>query len=423
MFMSKRLLLLLGFGLLLCGLSAQQRAMHHEAGRQNAPQQLDKPYVILISLDGYRWDYTARFQPPNLSRLIAQGVQAEGLIPCFPSKTYPNHYSIATGMTPERHNLVDNSYFDPEKGEMYTMSKRRLVEDGSWYGGIPIWVQAEKEGMVSASFFFVGSEADIQGIRPTYWYTYDGSVPEMIRVQQALDWLRLPAEIRPHLISMYFSNMDDAGHRFGPNNDAKLSEALMSLDTALGRLFDGVDSLGLPVHFIIVSDHGMAEVAPEQFLPIDPLLNDSLYTTANNGALAHFYLRPGADPDSVFQALQARATHARIYKTQDFPHYHNNIGNPRLGDFIALPDFPYYYSDLRRMSLLRRGGPKGEHGFDPAITDLHGIFYAQGPLLKSGLTLPRFQNVHIYPLICRLLGLSIPPDIDGRPEVLAPALR
>jgi predicted AlkP superfamily pyrophosphatase or phosphodiesterase len=326
-------------------------------------------------------------------------------------------------MTPERHNLVDNSYFDPEKGEMYTMSKRQLVGDGSWYGGTPIWVQAEKEGMVSASFFFVGSEADIQGIRPTYWYSYDGGIPEMRRVQQALDWLRLPAQVRPHLITMYFSNMDDAGHSYGPNNDAKLREALMRLDTALGKLFNEVDSLGLPIHFIIVSDHGMAEVGPDQFLPIDPLRNDSLYITVNNGALAHFYLRPQAHPDSVFQYLQSQAVHARIYKTQDFPHYRANIDNPRLGDFIALPDFPYYYTDLRSMRFLRRGGAKGEHGFDPAITDLHGIFYAQGPLLKAGLTLPRFQNVHIYPLICQLLGLSVPSGIDGRPEVLAPALR
>ena len=155
----------------------------------NNNEHLKKPYVILISLDGYRYDYTERFQPPNLSRFIKEGVQAESMLPCFPSKTFPNHYSIATGMRPENHGLINNTFYDPEKDAIYKISDRKKVTDGSWYSGTPIWVQAARAGMVTASYFFVGSEADVQGVRPTYYYPYDGSVANQERTRQVVEWL------------------------------------------------------------------------------------------------------------------------------------------------------------------------------------------------------------------------------------------
>lgn len=405
--------------LVLAGQIACSQSMHQEPGRQNAASQLDKPYVILISLDGFRWDYVQRFQPPNLSAFIAKGSRAESMISCFPSKTFPNHYSIATGMYPEHHGLVDNSFYAPEKDRVYSMGKREIVEDGAWYGGTPLWVWAEQQGMLSASFFFVGAEADIKGVRPTYWYTYDAKIPEERRVQQALDWLQLPPVQRPHLITMYFSNMDDTGHSYGPNNDEKLREALMTLDTALGKLFAGVDALGLPVHIVFVSDHGMAEVDVDQFMPIEKLENDDLFRTVNNGPLAHFYLKEGVHLDSAYAYLKAREEHWKVYKTDDFPFYRDSITHPRLGQLIALTEFPFYFSYNRSMALLKaKGGKRGEHGFDPEIKDLHGIFYAAGPKIKTGITAPSFRNIHVYPFICSLLQLPIPPDIDGRPEVL-----
>lgn len=392
----------------------------------NASAHLNKPYVILISLDGYRWDYTQRFQPPNLLRLIGEGVQAEGLIPCFPSKTYPNHYSIATGLTPEHHGLVDNSFFDPAHQAVYRMSDRKIVEDSSWYGGTPLWVNAEKAGMVAASFFFVASETAIQGIRPSHWHKYDGKVPNAQRVAQALDWLRLPAEQRPHLITLYFSDMDDVGHAYGPKRDEKLREKLLALDTTLGTLFRGIKALNLPVYTFIVSDHGMAEVPVDHFLPIDPLLDEERYKVVDNGALAHVYLRDSIDVDAVFAQLKAQEKHFRVYRSTEFPFYEGNRNDPRLGELILLTEFPYYFSDASRLAQMRRADNpvRGEHGFDPAHQDLHGIFYAHGPGIKAGLSIPRFRNVHIYPLICQILGLSLPEaGIDGDPKVLAPILK
>ncbi len=395
------------------------------AAQQNLPEHFDKPYVILISLDGYRYDYTERFRPPNLTRLLERGVQAESMIPSFPSKTFPNHYTIATGCYPENHRLVNNTFYNPEKQEMYQIRNREVVEDGSWYGATPLWVLAEQNGMVAASYFFVGSEADVQQVRPSFYYRYDGSTPNRTRVQQALAWLQLPPGQRPHLITLYFSDMDDAGHRHGPNNDEKLKAALYDLDEVLGELFAGVAALDLPVNFIIVSDHGMAEVRPDKLLPLELLEDEERYRIANNGALAHIYLQDTSEREAVYARLKAREAHFRVYRTEEFPYYRTNRSSPLLGDLIVLPDFGFYLVNARRKAAAQKlaGSVFGEHGFAPEFKEMHAIFYAQGPSIKAGMTIPPFENIHVYPLVCRILGLPVPRGIDGDEAVLAPVLR
>jgi predicted AlkP superfamily pyrophosphatase or phosphodiesterase len=388
--------------------------------QQNAPGQLDKPYVILISCDGYRYDYTERYRPPHISRFIEQGVEAASMIPCFPSKTFPNHYSIATGMYPENHGLVNNSFYDPQKGEEYKISKREAVEDGSWYGGTPLWVNAEQNGMVAASYFFVGSEALVQGVRPSYYFNYKGSVPNEDRVKQVLEWLALPEAQRPHFITLYFSLLDDTGHRQGPGNEDAIRASLMDIDAVLGQLFDGVEASGLPVNIIIVSDHGMVDVGPEKLLNIDPLAQDALYRIVNNGALAHVYLKEKGGELAAYEFLKSKEDRFKVFRTEDFPEYRPRRKNERLGDFIILADYGYYLADSRRIGMAKSGRFKqgGEHGFDPEIPEMHAIFYAKGPALKQGLKIPSFRNIHVYPLVCQILGLPIPKDIDGKKEVL-----
>lgn len=386
----------------------------------NDPEHYGKPYVILISCDGLRYDYVERFQPPNLLRFIEEGVQAASMISSYPAKTFPNHYTIATGMYPENHGLVNNTFYDPERGQMYRTGNRDAVEDGSWYKGLPLWVNAEQNGMVAASYFFVGSEADIQGVRPTYYYTYEHSTPNEERVQQALDWLALPDAQRPHMITLYFSDMDDAGHRYGPNDDEHISAALLELDRALGQLFDGIKASGLPVNTVIVSDHGMVEVGIDKLINTDPLEQEEQYLIANNGALAHVYLKEGADREAAYEFLKAKEENFRVYKIEDFPFYRSCRPNPRLGDLIILPDYGYYLRDSRRIAQVRQGNFTlgGEHGFNPEFIEMHAIFYANGPAFKKGLEIPSFRNIHVYPLVCRILGLPIPDNIDGRIEVL-----
>jgi predicted AlkP superfamily pyrophosphatase or phosphodiesterase len=389
-----------------------------------------KPVVILISLDGFRYDYVERFQPENLMRFIAEGVSAKGLIPSFPSKTFPNHYTIATGMLPEHHGLVDNAFYDPFKNQVYSMGNRDIVQDGYWYAGTPIWVWAGQHGMKSASYFFVGSEAPVQGTRPTYYYDYDGSVPNLTRIAKVFEWLQLPEPDRPQIITLYFSDMDDTGHRYGPSNDRELKRTITKLDHELGALFEGLKSFDLDIHVILVSDHGMADVKKENLINLDVLTDGIGARVVNNGALAHLHLKNPSDKESVIKLLMMRSGDILTDDLRNNENYKNTGKFPeRIGDLILIPRFGYYLADERGMLRYQNNLARfktdvfGEHGFSPKHKEMWGIFYAKGPLIKSGVEIEPFENIHIYPLICQLLGLPIPSEIDGKKEVLFPVLK
>ena len=381
----------------------------------NSNASLEKPYVLLISLDGFRWDYVDKYSPPNMNEFIENGVKAESLISSFPSKTFPNHYTIATGLYPDKHGIIGNSFYSYKKDLIYKIRKRELVEDGDFYGGSPIWIQAGKAGMVSASYFFVGSEANVQGLYPTYYYPYDGSVKNETRVRQALDWLNLPEKERPHIITMYFSDMDDTGHRFGPDNDDELIKTLFNLDKNLGDLFKGVKATGLPVNIIIVSDHGMTNLPADQFIAIDDIKNDKLYTSIDNGAIVNIHPKKGVSIDSILKELKQKENHFKVYKTENTPGFEYNPQNKDWGAIQVIPDFKYYFSSKQRMESLKKNSIQavGVHGYNPTYKDMHGIFYANGPAFKKGFTSPSIRNIHIYPIMCDILGIEIPKDIDG----------
>ncbi|PZX51430.1 alkaline phosphatase family protein [Algoriphagus chordae] len=392
-------------------------------------QEKKEPIVILISLDGFRYDYVERFKPENLSRFIAEGVEAESMMPSFPSKTFPNHYTIATGLKPEHHGLVGNSFYDPEKDLTYAIGKTEIVQDGTWYGGTPLWVLAEQNDMVAASYFFVGSEADVQGIRPSYYHDYDGKVSNLTRVTEVFKWLELPAEERPRLITMYFSDMDDTGHRYGPSNDEKLSETLTRLDHELGALFEGLKSYDLDINVIIVSDHGMMDIKPDQYLNLTDLTKGIPARIVNNGALAHLYLEDPTDKEQVIKTLEKSDLPIHITDVDDKENYQDLMYKDRIGDILIIPDRDYYLAWETTITRMKDNMHRldtdmfGEHGFSPAYKDMHAIFYANGPAFKSGLEIETFQNIHVYPLICRILGLPVPENIDGKLEVLAPILK
>ena len=381
----------------------------------NSKKSLTKPYLILISLDGFRWDYVEKYQPPNLSNFINNGVKATSLVPSFPSKTFPNHYTIATGMYPDKHGILGNSFYSNEKKATYSIRNRITVEDGTFYGGSPIWVQADKANMVSASYFFVGSEANIQGLRPTYYYQYDSKIKNDDRIAQALNWLTLPVKKRPHIITMYFSDMDDVGHRFGPNNDEELKKTLFNLDKSLGDLFKGTEASGLPINIIIVSDHGMSTVPITNFIPIENIKNDNLYTIIDNGAIVNIHAKKDVKIDSIFQYLKPKENNFKVYKTENTPGFEYKPRNKDWGAIQIIPDIGYYFlSKVGIESRMKISNTKfGVHGYDPKYKDMHGIFYANGPAFKKGFIIPSVKNIHIYPLMCKILGLEIPNDIDG----------
>jgi len=377
----------------------------------NSKASLQKPYLILISLDGFRWDYVERFKPPNLTQFIADGVQTKSLIPSYPSKTFPNHYSIVTGLLPDNHGIIGNKFHSPELNEEY------ILEEGRFYGGKPIWVHAAQSGMVSASYFFLGSEAEIQGIRPNYYYKFDMETKKETRVTQVLDWLKLPEKKRPHMITMYFPDMDNVGHWYGPNDDEKLKGKLFELDNHLGNLFNGINKSSLPINVIIVSDHGMSDIHVDKYISIDLLKNKEQYRTVNNGSMVNIHLKKPNEINSIHDFLNELGTtnNFKVYKTKNTPNFDSSPTHSNWGELQIIPNKGYYFSSAKNLERRKKTGRTifGQHGFQTNDKNMHGIFYAKGPNLKAGLVVPSVKNIHIFPLMCEILDIPQLENIDG----------
>lgn len=389
----------------------------------NSQAQQDKPYVLLISIDGFRWDYAERDHAANLLALGRSGVRAKALIPSFPSTTFPNHYTIVTGLYPEHHGIVDNSFWDPARNAGFRSSGSAASTNGAWWGGTPLWVLAERQGMRAASFFWPGSDADIQGTRPTYYYKYNGRIPNDQRVAQVVAWLNLPKPERPHFITLYFSDVDHAGHEYGPDAP-QTRAAIHMIDGELGKLFAGLRPVNPAPDIFVVSDHGMTTVTGD--VDMSKLADLSGVEVAPNSTDFKFYSSDPKRLDRLYGELHGAESHDKapriaVYRAADIPASLHYSANARIGAVVALATAPVV------LHLPEKPGqtlPKGMHGYDPAaMPDMRGIFFAAGPDLKAGLTIDEFQNIHIYPLIAHLLGLDISSPVDGRLSVLEPILR
>ncbi len=396
-------------------LHAQDTIQQIVPGRKNAVNQLSKPYVILISADGFRYDYADKYHAANLIRLRNSGVQAESMIPSFPSVTFPNHYTIATGLYPAHHGLVYNQFYDRSRKDTYSMGIRKSVEDATWYGGTPIWVLAEQQAMLSASYYFVGSEAPIKQTYPTYWYRFGENTDINYRINKVVDWLQLPEDVRPHLITFYISNVDHDGHMYGPDAP-QTRDAVQFVDKAIGSMTEKINALGLPVNFIFLADHGMAQVDTVTRINIASMIDTSHFIIRGGNTSLHLYAKDTAYIRSTYKLLKKKENGFTVYLREDIPaKWHYTTADDRfnrIGDIFVVPQYPKVLSgNSNRIS-------PGAHGFDPAMKNMHASFYAWGPQIKKGLTIPSFENIHVYPLICSLLGLNGAEKIDGDPAVL-----
>ncbi len=391
-------------------------------------QDRQKRYVLIVSFDGFRYDYVQRLSLPNLQRFINDGAHAEGLIPCFPSKTFPNHYSIVTGLYPGHHGLVDNQFYDPLSGESYSMRNREAVTEPSFYGGTPLWVLAREQGVKTASYFWVGSEVSDESRRPHRYLPYQHDVPFSERIDSVLQWLRIPDEERPQLITLYFSSPDSESHQYGPFAPATLAK-VHEMDSLLGVLVAGVEATGLPVNVVVVSDHGMSSLTQERdtFIFVEDLgiSNNEGTVVVNGGTQIHIYNDAPAVLDSIYAALEGSSDDFSVFRSTHFPERWN-YNHPRSGGILlaAAPGKYFVSGDRERFrARLSRGQQFGAHGYDPdLVTDMHGIFYALGPDIKAGKKIPAFRNVHVYPFIAHLLGLKYGP-VDGDLSVLEPVLK
>lgn len=382
--------------------------------------QKESPYLILVSFDGFRSDYLERLELPNFNAFIKRGVRAEALVPCFPSLTFPNHYSIVTGLHPGHHGLVANAFYDSMTNtnfSMYTDEKFNPV----FYGGLPIWKLAKDNGIKTASFFWPGSDIADASARPQYYKPYDGAITYTQRIDSVLKWLHLPEAERPHFITLYFSTPDHESHAHGPWAN-ETQQAVLKADSLLGLLMKGVRATGLPINVLLTSDHGMSEVpvSEENSVFVNELLGKHpSIKTVMSGPMAHVYVSSKQQEDSLYHILQKKETNFKVYRKSELPNAWN-YQHYRVGDILIVANKGSYVRGSKEQFLknTKLGTVRGEHGYDPdTVPEMRGIFLASGPNIKSGVKLSALKNIDIYPLMVKILGLPL-PKIDGNPKTL-----
>ncbi len=376
--------------------------------------------LIVISIDGFRPDYLDRPVALRLRAIAASGVRAEKLIPAFPTKTFPNHYTIATGLYPEHHGIVANTMVDSSIGR-FTTTDTIGNRDSRWWGGEPIWVTAIKQGRRAATMYWVGSEVAIQGIRPTYWRPFDPRVSSAARVDQVLEWLSLPAGHAPDLVTLYFNRVDLIGHRRGPDSPA-VDSAISEVDAAIGRLVDSLTARGLfdRTNLIIVSDHGMTAISPDRVIYLDD------YVSIDPSEIADLAPATAIDPgsgrtDLIYQGLVNAHPHLRVYRRGDVPVRFHFRTSPRIAPILALADDGWTISTRQRWSTNPLTD-LGNHGYDNGLASMAATFIATGPAFRTGAVVPSFQSIHVYELMAHLMGLR-PATNDGALDSVRVVLR
>ncbi|MDO3627883.1 ectonucleotide pyrophosphatase/phosphodiesterase [Mucilaginibacter sp. BT774] len=379
-------------------------------GRSNSPEQQEKPYVILISADGFRYDYAEKYKAEHLLALADAGVKASSMVPSFPSVTFPNHYTIVTGLYPSHHGLIDNSFYDRTLKRAYSY-KGKTASEGIWYGGTPLWVLAEQQKMVTASYFWVGSEAAIQNTYPAYYYKFNQVTPIDKRIAAVVYWLKLPPEKRPHLITFYFPQVDHEGHKHGPNSP-EVENAVHFVDSAVYELTKAVSKTGLKVNYIFVSDHGMTTPDIVNTLKLPAAIDTSKYIVGDHGLMIDLYAKNPDDIQKTYEQLKKEARDYQVFLRVNIPkHYHYSKSDDRygrIGDIILISNYPKVFN------IHNSKSDPGWHGFDPeAVKDMHATFYAWGPAFKTNTQISSFPNVDIYPLVAEILGLKYTFKVDG----------
>lgn len=382
-----------------------------------APAQAVPVPVILVSIDGFRPDYLDRNVTPNLNALAAAGTRAAAMRSSWPTITFPNHYTLVTGLRPDRNGIIANTMEDPAiPGVRFSMANRDAVGDRRWWDqGEPIWVTAERAGLATATMFWPGSEAPVHGIRPRQWLVFDDKLPETARVDQILAWADQPQ--RPALMTLYFDSVDHAGHEFGPDA-AQINHAVQAVDAQIGRLVEGLKTRGITANIIVVSDHGMAATDPARVIRLDLIAPQTSYRAITAGSFASIAAAPGQDT-ALAKALLAKHDHMQCWRKADVPKRLHYGHNPRVPAFVCLAETGWLILPNLPTSEIKAGGA---HGYDNLAPEMAATFVAAGPAFKPGTMVPAFDNVDVQPLLLRLLGLK-PMRTDGRIKGVAAALR
>ncbi len=363
--------------------------------------------VLLISLDGFRWDYVDKVSTPNLHALMKSGVRAKGLKPVFPSVTFPNHYSIVTGLYSEHQGIVSNDMYDPSNKRRFAIKDSPEVDASDWWEGEPMWVTAQKQGLRSGTMFWVGSTAEIQGVRPTYFEKYDALVSKTDRIKKILSWLDLPQEKRPRFLTLYFEDADSVGHKFGPDSEEE-KKAIADLDLSIGELWAELGKRDLQdlIDIIIVSDHGMAMVEANHGISLEKWVKPNQVEMVGGGAFANLWPKPGEE-NKIYRALSRADSHFKIYRKKEIPERFHYQAHRRIAPLLILADEGWYLEKFGKH--FNRGGT---HGYDNELPSMQGTLIVRGPSFKEGVEFGPVENIDLYELMCQVLGIK-PAKNDG----------
>lgn len=399
---------------------------HDQADARFDRFQDSAPPLLLISIDGFRHDYLDRVELPALQKLADQGLRADSLQHVFPTKTFPTHYTMVTGLYAENTGVVANSMWDPKRKSRFSLGNRDAVSDGYWYDGEPIWNTVEKAGKVAATYFWPGSEAQIGGMRPSVWKPYAGETPHDERIDQVLSWLDQPLGERPDFLTLYFSAVDSAGHAHGPNHP-KTAEAMREVDRAMGRLIAGLEQRGLlgRMHILVTSDHGMARIDLDRYVLLDADLGLELgrVNVSDWGPAAQIWTLPGGPTaDQIVEQLRSGSQGVRrVWKKGNAPQRYHFDEHQRVPDVTAEAEPGWMLSNKPYYAGMQRGLLNGMHGWDPAWQDMHGFFVAHGPAFAAGERLPAVRSIDLYSLMAELMEVP-PAETDGSLAAFEPLL-
>lgn len=365
------------------------------------------PTVLLISFDGYRWDYLDKYPAPVLRQMATNGVRVKQLKPIFPTVTFPNHYSLVTGKYAEGHGIVGNEMHDPRTNHHFSLAPadRPSVDSSEWWEGEPIWVTLEKRGIKTGTMFWVGANATIQGIRASYNVDYDPKMPYDARVKQVLSWIDLPVEKRPRFLTLYFEAVDSAGHAAG-SDSPEVAKAVSAVDEALALLLSGLKERGLQdkIDIIVVSDHGMTEIGSEKTIPLEKYLSAGLkkkeVTFYSAGPFASIWPKPGTE-EKWYKKLQKAHTRMQVFRKKEIPERYHYRSHPRIPPLLAVADEGWF---ILRAGMKPEQVKGGAHGYDNELASMQATLVAQGPHFKNGFQIDSLSNLDVYPLIFRLLG-------------------
>lgn len=377
---------------------------------EQAAQTTRPDLVILVSIDGFSPDYLGKGQTPVLDGLVAGGAFGP-MRPSFPSVTFPNHYTLVTGLHPDHHGVVGNRFTDAQLGA-FTMASK---ETGFWDQAEPIWVTAEKAGIRTGTMFWPGSEVEIHGVRPSQWAPFDQGMPGDARVDRLLSWLDLPLDQRPKLETLYFDIVDTAGHRNGPDA-VETRAAAASVDASMGRLIEGLKARGLydRTMLVVVSDHGMAATSPDRVVWIDDIIDPAALKIGYGGAVLTADPAPGREAE-VQQKLVGRHPHMECWNKADVPARLVYGSNPRVAQIVCLVETGWLTA-TRDRPVTRAGGA---HGYDNQAPEMAAIFIAHGPGVVAGRRLTDLDSVDVQPFLARMLGIAAPAG-DGRAQDTLP---